>query len=286
MGGSEGWGPEGWGFEGWGFEGWGGPTQKKWGPEGYGPEGGARRVGAQNFALFSLSRRKIRSFLPSLGVFSWNFGGVLKRWGAQMCTFGVLGLSCASPGGPVPTLAKPTLAKVKVLVVCKDFGFSELIVQFFFVCFELTWGGSKGGGSKGGGPNPEKVGPQGREREKKERNFGRSMGRAVQGRAVPGRAVPGALNMTKPKPSNPHMETVKPTPTPHKHTQTHTNTHTHTQTHTNTHKHKSKSVWPKSAMTKSIPMPQAMKIPAVGEKFGVEPEAVDKEWEKLEKIPA
>ena len=27
-------------------------------------------------AFFPLSRRKIRSFLPSLGVFSWNFGGV------------------------------------------------------------------------------------------------------------------------------------------------------------------------------------------------------------------
>ena len=33
---------------------------------------------AQNFAFFSLSRRKIRSFLPSLGVFSWNFGGVFE----------------------------------------------------------------------------------------------------------------------------------------------------------------------------------------------------------------
>ena len=30
-----------------------------------------------------------------------------------------------------PTLAKPTLAKVKVLVVCKDFGFWELIVWGF-----------------------------------------------------------------------------------------------------------------------------------------------------------
>ena len=39
-----------------------------------------RKVGAQNFALFlSLSLRKIRSFLPSLGVFSWNFGGVSAR---------------------------------------------------------------------------------------------------------------------------------------------------------------------------------------------------------------
>ena len=49
-----------------------------------------------------------------------------------------------------PTLAKPTLAKVKVSVVCKDFGFWELIclgflkliVQFFFCrfCFCLLGG--------------------------------------------------------------------------------------------------------------------------------------------------
>ena len=38
----------------------------------------ALRRTAQNFALFfSLSRHKIHSFLPSLGVFSCNFGGVL-----------------------------------------------------------------------------------------------------------------------------------------------------------------------------------------------------------------
>ena len=36
-----------------------------------------RRAGGPKFrAFFSLSRRKIRSFLLSLGVFSWNFGGV------------------------------------------------------------------------------------------------------------------------------------------------------------------------------------------------------------------
>ena len=46
----------------------------------------------QNFALFfSLSRRKIRSFLPSLGVFSLNFGGVFEDRDAQMCTFGLSG---------------------------------------------------------------------------------------------------------------------------------------------------------------------------------------------------
>ena len=65
----------------------GGPTQKKWGPEGWKPrigapkgggsKGGGPKVGGPKFrAFFSLSRRKIRSFLPSLGVFSWNLGGV------------------------------------------------------------------------------------------------------------------------------------------------------------------------------------------------------------------
>ena len=58
----------------------GGQTQfmQGWGPEGWGPEGwGPERWGDQNFALFfSLSRRKIRSFSLSLGVFSLNLGGV------------------------------------------------------------------------------------------------------------------------------------------------------------------------------------------------------------------
>ena len=34
-------------------------------------------------------------------------------------------------------------------------GFLKLYCSGFFVCFELTWVGSKGGGS-----NPEKVGPR------------------------------------------------------------------------------------------------------------------------------
>ena len=51
--------------------------------------------------------KKSLSFFPSpapilvlflsLGVFSWNFGVVLKRRDPQMCTFGVLGLSCEAP---------------------------------------------------------------------------------------------------------------------------------------------------------------------------------------------
>ena len=64
-----------------------------------------------------------------------------------------------------PTLAKPTLANVKVLVVCKDFGLSELIlwvflkliVQVFFVCFELAWVG-EGWGFEGRGAQPRKSG--------------------------------------------------------------------------------------------------------------------------------
>ena len=51
-----------------------------WKPEGWSPEGWR----AQNFAFF----------LPSPAA-------KFKRRGAQMCAFGVLWLSCASPGGPV-----------------------------------------------------------------------------------------------------------------------------------------------------------------------------------------
>ena len=58
---------------------------RRGGPEGRGPE----RQGAQNFALFFLSRSHFRSFCVSLGVFSWNFGGVFEGRGPEMCTFGV-----------------------------------------------------------------------------------------------------------------------------------------------------------------------------------------------------
>ena len=46
---------------------------------------------AQNFALFFSSPAAIRSFLPSLGVFSLNFGGVFEGWDPEMCTFGLSG---------------------------------------------------------------------------------------------------------------------------------------------------------------------------------------------------
>ena len=62
--------------------------------------GGPKWWGAQNFApFFPLSHRKNSFFASlslSLGVFSWNFGG-LKRRGLEMWAFGVLGLSSPNP---------------------------------------------------------------------------------------------------------------------------------------------------------------------------------------------
>ena len=48
--------------------------RKKSGPEGWGAEG----WGAQNFALLFPLPPPFRSFCLSLGVFSWNFGGVFE----------------------------------------------------------------------------------------------------------------------------------------------------------------------------------------------------------------
>ena len=47
----------------------------EWGPKGGSPQGGEPKISR----FFSLSRHKIRSFLPSLGVSSWNFGGVFEE---------------------------------------------------------------------------------------------------------------------------------------------------------------------------------------------------------------
>ena len=76
-------GPKGWGPEGVG-------AWRGWGPEGW---------GAQNFALFFSLPPEISFFLLSLGgllvEFSWC---LMKRRGAQVCTFGVLGLSRSGGG--------------------------------------------------------------------------------------------------------------------------------------------------------------------------------------------
>ena len=74
-------------------------------PKGGAQKGGAqrvgpRRVGPRNFALFFSLPPEISFFLLS-GGFLVELWWCLKRRGPEMCTFGVLGLSCASPGGPV-----------------------------------------------------------------------------------------------------------------------------------------------------------------------------------------
>ena len=60
------------------------PRTEGWGPNEVGP----RRVGGQNFALFLPFLTTVSLFL-SLGVFSWNCGGVLMRRCPEICTFGV-----------------------------------------------------------------------------------------------------------------------------------------------------------------------------------------------------
>ena len=176
--------PKGGGPEGWGPEGVGAQTQKKWGPEGWGPEGWSPEGwsperwspegwGAQNFALFSLSRQKIRSF---------------PLWGSSR---GIL----------VVFLKAGTLK-------CARLEFSGCRVRVPVA----RSGGAAGVPHDNQSPNvhilglrPSKTPPKFnektpretqkerillREREKKERNFGRSRGRAVQGKGGPrGRAV-------------------------------------------------------------------------------------------------
>ena len=66
------------------------------------PKGGGRRVGGPEISLFFFSLLH-HIFLSSFSLLGslLHFGCFLKRRGPEMCTFGVPGLSCASPGGPV-----------------------------------------------------------------------------------------------------------------------------------------------------------------------------------------
>ena len=112
------------------------------GPRRVGPRRvGPRTVGAQNFALFfSLSRHSFSFFSPSLLVFFVEFWWCLKRWGAQMCTFGVLGLSCASPGGPVfaatPSVTTTRIALVMGLAHDVDMAVAEISGAFLHAAVE------------------------------------------------------------------------------------------------------------------------------------------------------
>ena len=80
---------------------------------------GARTRGPQNFALFfDLFRSHFRSFSLSGGLLV-EFWWCLKRRDPQMCTFGVLGLSCEAPaarsdgGFRIPARKKEKMKKKK-----------------------------------------------------------------------------------------------------------------------------------------------------------------------------
>ena len=98
--GSEGWGSEGLGTAAWGLEGWGpeGSGTAAWGLEGWGPEGGGPKI--LRFFFFPSPDPIFALFLSLSGGLLVEFWWCLKHRGTQMCMFGVLGLSCASPGGP------------------------------------------------------------------------------------------------------------------------------------------------------------------------------------------
>ena len=86
---------------------------------------------AQNFALFFHFSPPLFSFFPLslslLGPFV-EFWWCLKRRGAEMCTFGVLGLSCEAPAAPKPrsrigrsrASSPGQLTLVKVFIVRKN----------------------------------------------------------------------------------------------------------------------------------------------------------------------
>ena len=147
------------------------------GPTGLGPEGWARRVGpkggAPHFALFFPSPATIFILSSLLGVFSWNFG---ERRDPQMCTFGVLGLSCETPAAPRPKFRavrrRRSAAEGSSGGGGKTVGVPRRGVQ---------QRGSLGGGSDGGGV-PTKGGPgEGRPAEG---------GRAVDGPGERGSGAP------------------------------------------------------------------------------------------------
>ena len=101
---------------------------------------------AQNFALFFPFPATI-FFLSSLGVLPLNFWWCLKRRGPQMCTFGVLGLSCEVLGGQEATGASHNSPR-------------DVHISGSLTCKHTT--------------NIQRKNFE--ERERKERNFGRSGG--------------------------------------------------------------------------------------------------------------
>ena len=88
-----------------------GPNQEKSGPNGGAPKGGGSKGGGPKISRFFPSPTTSFTLLVSHCVFSWFFGGVWKRRGRQMCTFGVLRLSCEPPAAQRAQLRVPVFTK-------------------------------------------------------------------------------------------------------------------------------------------------------------------------------
>ena len=164
-----------------------GGTTKSWRPEGW-PKDGVPKVGeVENFAFFFPSPAPSLLFLSFSG---WSSRGILvvflKRRSAEMCTFGVLGLSCEAPEAPKRTFECPSLQNT-TKIQREPSQEREERMKF----------------------------PAG-ERKKKERNFGWSRGRAVRRRGVRGRG-PKILNTptthTPTGTTNRHHQQAPPTGT-------------------------------------------------------------------------
>ena len=73
-------------------------------PKGGAPKGGAPKGAGPKFSrfFFSSPAAKFVLFFPLWGSSRGILVGFLKRRGPDMCTFGVLGLSCEAPAAPKP----------------------------------------------------------------------------------------------------------------------------------------------------------------------------------------
>ena len=205
--------PKGGGPEGW-------RPRRVEAPKGGGPnleKVGPRRMGSPKFRAFFFPLPPQFSFflLSFRGPFV-EFWWCLKRRGRQLCTFGVLGLSCEALAAPKPP-------------------------GFHTTAREPERAHFKGPGLHKKHQNSTRRLPRERKRTKmragegkKERNFGRSGGGRSGGGRSGGRRSCGARSgggWTQTHTAT-HTHPPNHTPPTHKHTQTHTNTHTQ-----NTHKH-------------------------------------------------
>ena len=72
-------------------------------------------AGPPKISLFFPSRHNFHSFFLSWGGPFVEFWWCLKRWGPEMCTFGVLGLSCEAPAAPQIGLTRTGLSHARPL---------------------------------------------------------------------------------------------------------------------------------------------------------------------------